>query len=502
VKKLLYYGLAIASLSYLGWWVHTSQRSPVQMALEIVGAGSTSKSAPSGTPAAGGQGSSGRPAAATGGPPGGGPAPGAGGGPAGAGGPSATGGGPAGAGGGPPSAGGGQRGPTAVEAARARTMALADDVFAVGTLRANESVVVKPEIAGRIVKVAFSDGAAVRQGQLLIELDASVLAAQAEQVRAELALSQATHDRTADLAKRNFVSESARDQAAANLNVQQARLRLAEAQLAKTRIVAPFNGVLGLRNVSLGDFVREGAELVVLEDVSSMKVDLRLPERYFGQLRRGQRIDVGVDAFPEHNFIAVLDAVDVQVDANGRALMARGRLDNREQLLRTGMFAKARIVLKDKPEAVVVPEEAIIPEGSASFVYRVIEGKARRTPVVTGIRRDGVVELVSGVQAGEMVITAGQLKLQRDGQDVRVLNSGPQGAGRGPGGGGPGGGGPGGGGPGGAGGAGGPGASGPGASGGPASAGGPASGAAPGAAGSAAAAAQTSPASKGVNASR
>jgi membrane fusion protein (multidrug efflux system) len=366
-------------------------------------------------------------------------------------------------------------------------MALADDVFAVGTLRANESVVVKPEIAGRIVKVAFSDGASVRQGQLLIELDASVLAAQAEQVRAELALSQATHDRTADLAKRNFVSESARDQAAANLNVQQARLRLAEAQLAKTRIVAPFNGVLGLRNVSLGDFVREGAELVILEDVSSMKVDLRLPERYLGQLRRGQRIDVGVDAFPEHSFVAVLDAIDVQVDANGRALMARGRLDNRELLLRTGMFAKARIVLKDKPQAVVVPEEAIIPEGSAAFVYRVIEGKARRTPVVTGIRRDGVVELVSGVQAGEMVITAGQLKLQRDGQDVRVLNSGPQGAGRGPGG--PGGG------PAGTGGSGGPGGSGGAAGSGDAAGSG-------GASGPAAAAGQASPPAQGVNASR
>jgi membrane fusion protein (multidrug efflux system) len=483
VKKLLYYGLAVASLSYLGWWVHTSQRSPVQMALEIVGAGSTSKSASPDAPAAGGPASSGRPAAATGGPPGGGSAPGAGGGPSGAGGPPS-------AGGGPPGAGGGPRGPTAVEAAKARTMALADDVFAVGTLRANESVVVKPEIAGRIVKVAFSDGASVRQGQLLIELDASVLAAQAEQVRAELALSQATHDRTADLAKRNFVSESARDQAAANLNVQQARLRLAEAQLAKTRIVAPFNGVLGLRNVSLGDFVREGAELVVLEDVSSMKVDLRLPERYLGQLRRGQRIDVGVDAFPEHSFVAVLDAIDVQVDANGRALMARGRLDNREQLLRTGMFAKARIVLRDKPQAVVVPEEAIIPEGSAAFVYRVIEGKARRTPVVTGIRRDGVVELVSGVQAGDMVITAGQLKLQRDGQDVRVLNSGPQGAGRGPGG---------------SGGAGGPGSAGPGPSGGaggPAAAGGSAPGASLSASGPAAAAPQTSPPAKGANASR
>lgn len=398
MKKILYYGLAIASLSYLAWWVYTSQRSPMQLALEITGQSAPSKAggneppkAPAGAPAA--------PASGAGTPAGPGATPGR-----------------------PPGAGGGPRGPVAVEVAKARVMALADDVFAVGTLRANESVVVKPEIAGRIVNIAFADGASVRQDQLLIELDASVLAAQAEQVRAELALSQTTYDRTADLAKRNFVSESARDQAAANLNVQQARLRLAEAQLGKTRIVAPFAGVLGLRNVSLGDFVREGAELVILEDVSSMKVDLRLPERYIGQLRRGQRIEVGVDSFPDQQFVAVLDAVDVQVDANGRSLMARGRLENRDLLLRSGMFAKARIVLKEKPQAVVIPEEAIIPEGSAAQVYRVVDGKAQRVSVVTGIRRDGVVELVSGISAGDLVITAGQLKLQRDGQEVRVID--------------------------------------------------------------------------------
>jgi membrane fusion protein (multidrug efflux system) len=331
----------------------------------------------------------------------------------------------------------GPRGPVGVEAAAAARVALADEIAAVGTLRANETVVVRPEMAGRIVRIGFVDGARVRRGDVLVELDGAILAAQVEQARAELALARSNFDRTDDLARRNFVSGSARDQAAATLKVQEARLQLADSQLARTRIVAPFDGVLGLRNVSVGDVVKEGSDLVTLEDVSSMKVDLRLPERYLGQLRRGQAIELAFDAFPGRTFTAVLDALDAQVDANGRSLLARGRLPNAGGGLRSGMFAKARITLKNKPSAVVVPEEAILPIGADSFVYRIVEGKAMRTKVITGIRKEGRVEIVSGVAEGDMVVTAGQLKLQRDGLEVRVIDpqrKGPPGAppGKGP----------------------------------------------------------------------
>jgi membrane fusion protein (multidrug efflux system) len=300
-------------------------------------------------------------------------------------------------------------------------MALADEVLAVGTLRANETVVIKPEIAGRIVSIGFSDGARVRKGDLLVALDDSVLAAQVEQARAERGLAQSNFERAEDLAKRNFISGSARDQAAATLKVQSARLELAQAQLAKTRIVAPFSGVLGLRNVSVGDVVKESAELVTLEDISSMKVDLRLPERYLGQLQKGLVISIGVDAFPERRFEARLDALDAQIDPNGRSLLARGRLANPDGALRSGMFAKARIVLREKPQAVVIPEEAILPAGSDAFVYRVENGRAMRTKVETGIRREGKVEINAGVKPGDLVVTAGQLRLQRDGMEVRIV---------------------------------------------------------------------------------
>lgn len=321
--------------------------------------------------------------------------------------------------------GGAAAAPVGVEVARAAAVAMADEVQAVGTLRANESVVVRPEIAGRIVSIGFSDGDRVSRGALLVTLDASVLAAQAEQARAELGLAQTSYERTRDLAGRQFVSGSALDQAAATLKVQQARLALAEAQLAKTRIRAPFGGVLGLRNVSVGEVVRDGAELVTLEDVSSMKVDLRLPERFLGQLRPGQSISVEVDAFPGRSFVATLDALDAQVDANGRSVLARGVLTNPDGALRSGMFAKARIVLREKPQATVVPEAAILPVGGESFVFRVEDGKALRTAVRTGLRRGGRVEILDGVRPGDTVVVAGQQRLTRDAMAVRVVDADP-----------------------------------------------------------------------------
>ena len=397
MKRILVSVLAAAGLGVLGWYGYQAHRADSKPALEI-----TEKSAKAGPP---GDGAGGSPSAAA-----------------------ASGGSGASGASGAAKGAGGPRGPVGVEAAKAEQAALVDEVLAVGTLRARESVVMKPEIAGRIVQIGFTDGAHVTKGALLVALDASVLAAQAEQARAELGLARTSFERTQDLAKRNFVSGSALDQAAANLKVQEAKLQLAEAQLAKTRILAPFSGVLGLRNFSAGDFVKDGAELVTLEDVSSMKVDLRLPERYLGQLRKGQSISVSVDAFPGREFTATLDAIDVQVDANGRSVLARGRLPNTDGALRSGMFAKARIVLKDKPAATVVPEEAILPVGADSFVYRIEGGKAVRTKVQTGIRKQGNVEIVSGLQPGDLVVTAGQLKLTRDGSEVRVVDAERRGA--------------------------------------------------------------------------
>jgi membrane fusion protein, multidrug efflux system len=357
-------------------------------------------------------------------------APGAGGAPSGA----APGGGAPG--GGAPG-GRGPGGPVGVEVAKVETMALSEDAVAVGTLRANEIVVMKPELSGRIAKIGFVDGGRVSKGLMLVQLDNSVALAEVEQAKAELGLAQSNFQRTSDLAAKNFVSDRAKDEAGSSVKVLDAKLKVAQAKLLKNDIRAPFNGVLGLRNVSVGDFVKDGADLVTIEDVSTMKVDLRLPERYISQLKVGQAVNLSVDALPGKSFKAVISAVDAQIDANGRSILVRGKLPNQEGVLRTGMFAKAKIVLQEKPQATVVLEEAITPFAGKSYVYKVESGKATRTEVQTGIRRDGKVE-VTGVNPGDTVVSAGQQKLRGESVDVRIVDPnrrGPPGAGGPPGGG-------------------------------------------------------------------
>lgn len=390
MRRLVYYALALAGLAALGWWAYGWHRPPA--------VDPNAAQAAAGGPATG---------------------------PAGV----APGKGQDGAKGGEAGKGGGPRGPTSVEAALVREMPLRDEATAVGALRANETVMLKPEIAGRIAAVHFRDGERVARGALLVALDASVPRAEAEQARAELGLARANYQRTADLAQKNFVSERARDEAAATMQVLEAKLKLAEARLARYEIRAPFAGVLGLRNVSVGDYVKEGADLVVLDDFSSVLVDVRLPERLLGQLRRGQRIRLSVDTYPEKDFAAVLEATEAQVDANGRFVIARGRVSNPQGLLRGGMFVRARLVLAERAKALVIPEEALVPAGDEQFVYRIEAGKALRTKVATGIRRDGLVEIVQGLAAGNQVVTAGQMRLQRDGTEVKVIDPPASGAG-------------------------------------------------------------------------
>ena len=383
-SKLLYLILAAAGLGGLGWYAYQSQRIPGSFGFEVKGAA---------------QGSGGQAPAKPGGPdaPKTGAAPGAG-------------------------AGGRPSGPVNVEAAKVVTARLVEEAVAAGTLRANETVTLRSEIAGRISRVGFTDGARVGRGTVLFALDNSVNTAEVEQARAELALAQSNFERTSDLAQRNFVSQSAKDQAAANLKVQDAKLKLVEARLDKSFIRAPFNGVMGLRNLSAGDFVKDGADLAVIEDISTMKVDVRLPERYLGRIKSGMPIQLAFDSMPGKTFTARLLAVDAQIDANGRSLLARGSLPNPDGALRSGMFAKARVVLRENPQALMLPEEAVIPQGNDVFVYRIESGKAMRTQIQVGQRSDGKVEVLKGLSEGDQVVTAGQLRLQRDGQEVKVID--------------------------------------------------------------------------------
>jgi membrane fusion protein (multidrug efflux system) len=317
---------------------------------------------------------------------------------------------------------GGPGGPTPVEVIKLAPVSVKEDLQAVGSLRSNESVILRPEVSGRIAVINFKDGQLVRRGQLLVALDASLNEAEVAQARAEYDLAMSNLKRSEDLASRAFISSSAKETAASNAQVAEARLKLAQARLSKMRIVAPFDGAVGIRNVSLGDYVKDGTDLVNVEDTRVLKADFRLPERSFSQVRVGQDIEVVADALPGQRFMGQIEAINPKVDAGGRSLELRARLDNTEGRLKPGMFVRVRVIIGERQNALMIPEEAIVPQGEEFYVFKVVDGAARRVPVKIGVRRDARVEVLQGLASGDLVVTAG-MRLARDGQPVRVLNA-------------------------------------------------------------------------------
>lgn len=329
-----------------------------------------------------------------------------------------------------PSAAAGPARVPAVEVARVESIRITDDAQAVGSLRSRQSVMLRPEVSGRVTQINFRDAERVRKGQLLVQLDDQLPLAQVKQAEAELSIARANHRRNQELVEQKFIAQRAVDESAANLQVAEAKLALARATLARLKIVAPFDGIAGIRNINIGDYLKDGADIVNIEDLEAIYVDFRLPERFQTKVQPGQSAQIEVDALPGKRFGAMLLAVDPLVDANGRSVGVRGCIDNRQLQLRPGMFARVTPVFGVRDDARVIPEEAIVPQGGRQFVYRLAIGPdqdtriAQRVEVKVGIRQPGKVEIVEGLMPGDMVVTAGQQRIQKDGTPVRVLEIG------------------------------------------------------------------------------
>ena len=315
-----------------------------------------------------------------------------------------------------------------VEADKVVLMKLVDDAQAVGSLRSRRSVVLRPEVSGRITQLNFTDGQRVRKGQLLVQFDDQLPVAQVQQSQAELSIAQANQKRNHELAAQGFISQRSVDESAANLQVAQARLALSRATAARLKIIAPFDGIAGIRVVNVGDYLKDGADVVNIEDIDAVFVDFRLPERFQGKVQRGQTAVLDIDALPGQKFTAMVQAIDPLIDANGRSIAVRACVDNRQLRLRPGMFARVNAVFGERDDARVIPEEAIVPQGGRQFVIKLLPGPdaqtrtTQRVEVRIGIRKPGKVEITEGLQVGDTVITTGQQRVQRDGTVVRVVD--------------------------------------------------------------------------------
>jgi membrane fusion protein (multidrug efflux system) len=308
-----------------------------------------------------------------------------------------------------------------VEAAKVTTGAISERITSVGSLTSNESIIVRPEVAGRVIEIGFQEGQPVKKGNLLIKLDDSLNRAEVAETEARLELAKRNFERTQELFSGKIATARSRDEARSNLDVSTASLELAKVRLEKTRIIAPFDGIAGLRKVSVGDYVTAGQDLFNLEEIDPIKADFRIAEKFLSALRTGQAIQIGVDAYPGRSFEGEVYAIDPRIDAAGRSIVIRARVSNDERLLRPGLFARITLIFELKPEALTVPEQAIMPRGDDQFVFRVIDGKAMQTKVRIGTRRDGRVEIVEGLAADDIVVTAGHQKI-RDGAAVQVIN--------------------------------------------------------------------------------
>ena len=309
--------------------------------------------------------------------------------------------------------------PPLVEVVQPERMLVRDELVTFGSLRSDESLMIRPEVDGRVAQLHFREGQAVSAGDLLVSLDDAITRAELAQAEANLSLAQKNYERAQRLFSRGASNAQARDEAQAQQQAASASLALARARLDKTRLHAPHDGVLGLRHVSPGDYLEAGQDIVNLEVLDPLKVEFRVPQKSAGRIRPGQRIEIGVDAWPEERFAGEVYAINPRVDEAGRSQALRAHVGNADRRLQPGQFVRVAVILAERPDALVVPEEALVPRGDKTQLALVEEGKAVFREVRSGRRKDGWVEIVEGLGGAQQVISAGWQKVSQ-GSEVRV----------------------------------------------------------------------------------
>ena len=303
--------------------------------------------------------------------------------------------------------GGGQQ-PMPVRAGEAVTDTVVEEVRATGEIEAIQSIELRPEVSGRLARILAREGSEVRRGTPLFKVDDAELQAEVSRLEAEHDLAQQALARTRELLARNASSTADLERAEATARSTRAQLELQRTRLERTVVRAPFSGIVGERLVSLGDYVTPSTPLTTLQTVDPQRASFEVPERYAQELAEGQTVSFTVAAISDRQFTGTVDFVDPRVQLPGRTITVKAVVENPDRLLRPGMFIEARLATRTRPNAVVVPEEAILPLGGTNYVWAITdENTANRIEVELGVRRPGYVEILSGLSAGDRVVTGG-----------------------------------------------------------------------------------------------
>jgi membrane fusion protein (multidrug efflux system) len=323
-----------------------------------------------------------------------------------------------------PGAGGGGMPPMPVDVDTARRDTVVDAVRATGRIEAVQAVELRPDEQGRITEILFREGQSVTQGTPLIKIDDEMLKAQAERAVADRDLANQQLERVRRLRAQNASSPADQERAEAAARSATAALELLRLQIERTTVRAPFSGVVGQRFVSVGDYVTTQTPLASLQTMDPQRVVIEVPERYSADLRRGQTVQFTVAAYPGRTFTAEVEFIDPVVQDAARTIVLKARAPNRDHALKPGMFVEARLAIGQRTDAVVVPEDAVQPLRTANVVWAVVDGKADRRVVELGTRAPGRVEIVNGVEPGDIVVVGG-LERMGEGMPVAPRQGGP-----------------------------------------------------------------------------
>jgi membrane fusion protein (multidrug efflux system) len=311
--------------------------------------------------------------------------------------------------------------------APARIGPVVESYEAIGTASANEAVVITAKVTGLIQSINFKEGETVPAGRVLVELDDRELRANLLAAQADMRNARQNYERTVKLARSQNAPQARVDELKAALESAEARAEATKARLADMTIVAPFAGKLGLRRISVGTLIQQGTVITTLDDTSIIKADFSVPETLLAAIAPGQIVEARSDAFPGRTFRGEVKTIDSRIDPATRAVDVRTEIPNSDETLKPGMLLTLQLTLARRDTALLIPEEALVPQGDKQYVFAVEDGRARRKEVQIGTRMKGTVEIRSGLSADAVVLVGGT-QLVRDG--TRVRTPGQQGRGR------------------------------------------------------------------------
>lgn len=309
-------------------------------------------------------------------------------------------------------------GPVLVDARIVLPRPIVNSISVSGTLLSNEEVILQSQLAGTVSHIYFSEGSKVRKGDLLIKIDDSQLEAQLQKDEVAEQLAKITEERQKKLLAINGISQQDYDVALNNLNSIQADMKVIKVQIGYTNITAPFDGIIGLKNVSEGSYVSQNTVLVNLEQISPIKIDFYVPEKYLSVLQRDEQIEFSVTGYSD-KFIGKIYAIDPKIDENTRTIHVRALADNKDGRLLPGAFAEITIELSHAANALMIPTEAVIPQINGQSVYVIKKSKVASVPILLGIRTDSTVEVTSGLKQGDTIVARG-IQLVHSGSEVKL----------------------------------------------------------------------------------